>query len=339
MLNRLLRGLLLLGVLAAVSGWALQREVQRQLQLPLALEAPSTVSLAPGQSLRGLLAALRTRGQISRQQSLAVELQARYDGRASRVQAGEYQLSPGLTGEALIEQLVAGRVIQYSLQIIEGSTAAQMLAQVRAHPQLRQTLPAALDGPELMQAIGSPIGHPEGQFFPDTYHFPGGTTDVAFLARAHQALRRQLDQAWARRQPALPYADAEQALVMASIVEKETGLASERATIAGVFVRRLRLGMLLQTDPTVIYGLGERFDGDLRRRDLLADTPYNTYTRRGLPPTPICLPGAAALQAAVQPADGESLYFVSRGDGSHVFSATLEEHNAAVRRYQLGQGG
>ena len=177
--------------------------------------------------------------------------------------------------------------------------------------------------------------HPEGRFLPETYRFTNQTSDVEFMRRAYVAMEAAMARQWAARQPDLPLASADDALILASIIERETGVPAERPQIAGVFVRRLRLGMRLQTDPTVIYGMGDAFDGNIRRRDLRTDTPYNTYTRKGLPPTPIALPGEAALAAAVNPADGDSLFFVSRGDGSHVFSATVQEHNAAVRKYQL----
>ncbi len=237
----------------------------------------------------------------------------------------------------MLDRIVAGRVIQYPLTIVEGWTFRQLRQALAAHPQLTQTL-AGLSDAEIMARLGRPGAHPEGWFLPDTYHFPKGFTDEAFLRRALTAMEQRLTQVWERRAPDTPLNDPYQALVLASIIEKETGVAAERAEIAGVFARRLRLGMRLQTDPTVIYGLGEAFDGNLRRRDLEADTPYNTYTRPGLPPTPIALPGLAALEAAAQPAAGDALYFVADGQGGHVFSRTLEEHHRAVRRYQQRKG-
>ncbi|MFN2310134.1 MAG: endolytic transglycosylase MltG, partial [Gammaproteobacteria bacterium] len=300
---------------------------------PLALPAEGLVyELAPGRSLRALATDLEHRGVIDNARYL--EWLARRKGVAARVQAGEYRIPAGTRPEAFLNLLVAGKVVQYSLTIIEGWTFQQMLAAVRAHPVLVQTLhdqtPQAI-----MAALGHPDEHPEGRFLPDTYHFPHGMTDRAFLARAHSALRQTLAREWSQRAEGLPLKTPEEALILASIIERETGVPEERATIAGVFVRRLQLGMRLQTDPTVIYGLGEAFDGNLRRRDLRSDTPYNTYTRFGLPPTPIALAGAAAIHAALHPADGDALYFVSKRDGSHQFSATLEEHNRAVRTYQL----
>jgi UPF0755 protein len=212
--------------------------------------------------------------------------------------------------------------------------AQRYVADVRAEVNRSiETLREASDA-EIMARLGRPAEHPEGRFFPDTYHFPAGLTDEAFLHRALIAMDRRLNQAWGQRSPQLPLSDPYQALILASIVEKETGLAAERAAIAGVFTRRLQQGMLLQTDPTVIYGLGDAFDGNLSKQDLTTDTTYNTYTRKGLPPTPIALPGAAALAAAVNPASGDALYFVANGEGGHIFSRTLNEHNQAVRLYQ-----
>jgi UPF0755 protein len=265
-----------------------------------------------------------------------LEAYARLNGLATRLQAGEYALTPGLTPPALLERIVAGQVIQYPLTVVEGWTFRQLRQALAAHPKLVQTL-AGLSDAEIMTRLGRPGDHPEGRFLPDTYHFPAGFTDAAFLRRALTAMDQRLADLWKRRSPAAPLQEPYQALILASIIEKETGMAAERAEIAGVFARRLRQGMRLQTDPTVIYGLGEAFDGNLRRRDLETDTPYNTYTRAGLPPTPIALPGLAALEAAVNPADGDTLYFVADGEGGHVFSRTLEEHNRAVRRYQLKQ--
>jgi UPF0755 protein len=219
---------------------------------------------------------------------------------------------------------------------VEGWTFRQLLSALRRHEAVRDTLDGLSDE-AIMARLGYPGKHPEGRFLPETYQFPRGTSDLEFLRRAYDGMQRALAAAWQGRAEDLPLDSPHEALVLASIVEKETGLASERARIAGVFVRRLRRGMRLQTDPTVIYGLGEAFDGNLRRRDLAADTPYNTYTRAGLPPTPICLPGKAAIEAVMHPAHGTSLYFVARGDGSHQFSDTLEAHNRAVQKYQLNR--
>lgn len=313
-------------------GWAWQ-DYRNFLDEPLTLPPDGLVyAVAPGETVRGIAADLAAAGVLSA--PLYLRLHARQTGLAARIHAGEFRLEPGLTPRGLLELLVSGRTVQYSLTLLEGWTFAQVRQALASHPVLRQTV-AELDDAAIMAKLGRPEQHPEGRFFPDTYKFPRGTTDLDFLRRAHERMAQVLAAAWAERGEDLPLQTADQALVLASIVEKETGIPEERAAIAGVFVRRLRRGMLLQTDPTVIYGLGEAFDGNLRRRDLRSDTPYNTYTRKGLPPTPICMPGEAAIRAALHPADGDSLYFVSRGDGSHQFSATLAEHNAAVRRYQL----
>ena len=236
----------------------------------------------------------------------------------------------------LLSHMVAGNTKSFSVTFVEGMRFDDMLRILADTPHITSVL-TGLDHQEIMRRVGQPEQHPEGQFFPATYDFGHGSEDITILRRAYQRMRRELADAWRERDPELPYETPDEALVMASIIEKETGLASERAEIAGVFVRRLRRGMKLQTDPTVIYGLGAAFDGNLRRADLRRDTPYNTYTRHGLPPTPIALPGADAIHAALHPAPGNSLFFVARGDGSHQFSATLAEHNRAVRRYQLKQ--
>jgi UPF0755 protein len=256
----------------------------------------------------------------------------RLAGAATRIHAGEYVLEPGTTPIALLEKLVAGQVHLHQVTIIEGWRFADLQRVVRGHPAIEAT---ELDGAALMHELGKPDVHPEGQFLPDTYTFPRGTTDVQLLRWAHDSLVQILEDAWGRRAPNIQLSSPYDALIMASIIEKETALDSERRRIAGVFNERLKRGMRLQTDPTVIYGLGEEFDGNLRRVDLTTDTPYNTYTRFGLPPTPIALPSAASIEAAINPEESDALYFVATGlpDGSHYFSATLEEHNRAVQRY------
>jgi len=298
-------------------------------------DAPA-LEVAPGSSFAEVSEQLAERSLIDH--PLVLRVYARWQGLAHRIQAGEYALPARLTAAALLERMVEGRVVDYAITLIEGWRVEEMLAAVRAHPAIRQTLPADVTPDRLMAAIGRPGEAAEGRFLPETYHFPRGESDVDILRRANRKLESTLDAIWAQRSQPLPLADPGELLTLASIIEKETGQAAERRRIAGVFVRRLRGGMRLQTDPTVIYGLGEAFDGDLLRRHLRADTPYNTYTRHGLPPTPIALAGRAAIAAAADPAAGDSLYFVSRGDGTHVFSETLEAHNRAVRRYQLGEG-
>lgn len=310
-------------------------DANRELLKPLAITEHQTLELRPGSRLRDAVAILNERSIFTaRRQGLYLEFWARANGQAAAIKAGEYALDPGLSSLDLLAMLVGGRTLLHELRIVEGLRFDQALKLIAEHPVLIHTL---ADGrPETaMAAIGKSDLHPEGRFFPDTYRFPKGTTDVAILRQAFGAMSRVLEESWARRAADLPYAGPEDALTMASIVEKETGAPQERSRIAGVFVRRLKLGMRLQTDPTVIYGIGERFDGNLRKADLLADGPYNTYVRAGLPPTPICLPGRAAIEAALAPAAGNELFFVSRGDGSHQFSATVEEHDAAVRQYQL----
>lgn len=259
---------------------------------------------------------------------------ARSEELAQKIKAGKYSFQDEITPADLLNKIVAGQVEQFSFTVIEGWTFRQMLSALHQHEHIEKQL-AGLDDSEIMAALSLPDEHPEGQFMPDTYLFPDKTTDKEFLKRAWQSNHDYLNKQWETRDEDLPLKSPYEALILASIIEKETGVAHERPAIAGVFVRRLKKGMRLQTDPTVIYGMGEQFDGNIRRKDLKQDTPYNTYTRYGLPPTPIALPGKAAIDAALHPADGNSFYFVAKGDGSHQFSATLEEHNRAVRRYQL----
>lgn len=318
---------------AAVAGGLAVREYRAFIDRPMNVPAEGYVLDVPaGSSLARVASQLEAAGVID--QALLLRAYGRLSGQAARIKAGEYALAAGTTPRQLLEKLVAGEVVQYTLTLVEGWTFKQLMQAVRAHPALTQTL-TGLSGEEIMARLGSPGVHPEGQFYPDTYRFPRGTTDLDFLRRAHELMKRRLAAEWDQRSEGLPLKTPYEALILASIIERETGVPEERPRIAGVFVRRLKLGMRLQTDPTVIYGVGDAFDGNLRRRDLLTDTPYNTYTRAGLPPTPIAMPSAAAINAALNPAPGNELYFVSKGDGSHYFSATLEEHNAAVRRYQL----
>ncbi len=265
-----------------------------------------------------------------------MEALARLSGRGNRLKAGYYELKPGTSPHALIGQLVRGEQAQAAVTIVEGWTFRQMREAIAAQPKLRHETKGLSDR-ELMQRIGAEHEHPEGLFFPDTYLYVKGSTDVAIFRKAYALMRERLQTVWDGRDPTLPYKSPYEALIMASIIEKETGRGEDRGLGAAVFVNRLRIGMLLQTDPTVINGIGERFDGNIRKRDLITDTPYNTYTRRGLPPTPIALPGADSLAAAFNPAQSDALYFVARGDGTSHFSRTLEEHNRAVDRYQRGR--
>ncbi|RYY97151.1 MAG: endolytic transglycosylase MltG [Comamonadaceae bacterium] len=313
-----------------VGGWALW-----WLHQPLKLPA-ATVDLPvePGTTPRGI-------AQSVRQAGVEVEPQLlywwfRFSGQDRQIRAGSYELEQGVTPRSLLAVLVRGEEATRSVVIVEGWNIRQVRAALAKADMLRPDS-VGMNDAQLMQAVGLPGKHPEGRFFPDTYTYSKGSSDIAVLQRAMRAMNRKLDAAWAARASDLPLKTAEEALILASIVEKETGKPTDRPEIAGVFANRLRIGMLLQTDPTVIYGLGEAFDGNLRRRDLQADTPWNTYTRAGLPPTPIAMPGQAALLAAVQPARTSALYFVSRGDGSSEFSENLDAHNRAVNKYIRGR--
>jgi UPF0755 protein len=319
---------LLIAALAALNGYA-----DRWYRTPLAaVTEPVSFEVAPGQPLAAVAHALETRGVLDH--AWLWTAIARRDGKATRIRAGEYAITPGLSPQGLLDAMVEGRVVLHPVTLIEGWTFAMALTAIQSSPFITSTVPAAPNA-ALMAKLGSPGVPFEGQLFPDTYLVPRGTTDLELLKQAHARLKERLDAAWATHLPDLPLADDYQALILASIVEKETGAPEERPRIAAVFVNRLRHGMRLQTDPTVIYGLGAAYDGSIHRRDLTTDTPYNTYTRDGLPPTPIALPSAAALAAAVRPLETQDLYFVAtgRGDGRHVFSRTLEQHNAAVGQY------
>lgn len=330
---RLLGGLFVAGVLAAAAaaGWA-----WHWLGSPLPLSSsPVALSIEPGTTPRAVAEAWHTAG-VQAPPRLLYEW-FRWSGQARQIRAGSYEISAGTTPRQLLDRMVRGDEVMEVVRVIEGWTFRQMRAALAAAPHLRQVA-AAMSEDELMAALGEPGVPAEGRFFPDTYAYGRGVSDLTVLRRAHAAMQRHLQAAWAERAPELPLKSPDELLILASIVEKETGLEADRPLVAGVFVNRLRIGMLLQTDPTVIYGLGERFDGNLRRRDLETDTPFNTYTRAGLPPTPIALPGRQSLRAAVQPAPTRALYFVARGDGSSVFSENLADHNRAVNRYQRGGG-
>ncbi len=330
-----LRGLkaLLLGFALAVSvgvGW-LALEFYHAPQRLLTLEETVLYEVPVGASLRAVAQGLAARGIIDRPWYL--EALARRNALHQQIKAGEYELSPDLSYQDLLELMVSGKVLRYRLTIPEGFRFAQMVEAMAQHAQIVKTL-AAEDYAQIMTRLGKPGMHPEGWFYPDTYLFSRNTTDLELLTLAHARMEAVLEAVWAQRAADLPLNSAYEALILASLVERETGAAPERALIAGVFVARLRQGMRLQTDPSVIYGLAS-FDGRLRRSDLRTDTPYNTYTREGLPPTPIALPGRAALEASVNPAPTDALFFVARGDGTHQFSATYREHRAAVIEYQL----
>ena len=328
---RLFLWLLLAALLAAL---AAAGAVRWWLDHPLALATPAVeLSIEPGTPPREVAAAWVRAGVKTDADWLFAWF--RFSGDARRIRAGSYEIEPGATPRSLLARMVQGDEAFERVRLIEGWTFRQVRAALAAAPHLKQQA-AALPEAELMAAIGLPGVPAEGRFFPDTYLYSRGVSDLTVLKRAAAAQTRRLAEVWAARAPDLPLQTPEQALVLASIVEKETGRPADRGLVAGVFINRLRIGMPLQTDPTVIYGLGEAFDGNLRKRDLQTDTPYNTYTRRGLPPTPIAMPGLASLRAAVQPAATPALYFVARGDGSSVFSADLAAHNRAVNQYQRG---
>ena len=334
---RFLLGLgLLTLVLVAAAGILVWRDYQRFVQTPLSsLNTALELELPKGASFLRSLSLLREAG-IREGHDLYWRFLARDMGVQSRLKAGEYRLPAKLTPSAVLQQLAEGKVIQRKFTVIEGWNFRELRTALAGLDAVTHTLGDASEV-EIMQKLGREGISAEGRFLPETYLYTRNTTDIALLRRAMRAMDQQLAEAWLGRDPELPLQTEEEALILASIIEKETGQSGERAEIAGVFVRRLRIGMRLQTDPTVIYGVGERFDGNLTRAHLQTDTPWNTYTRAGLPPTPIAMPGRAALMAAVHPAQGKALYFVARGDGSHVFSDTLSEHNRAVRHYQLRQ--
>ncbi len=320
--------LLVAGLAAAgLAWWGL-----RWVDAPGPAKSALLVEIPPGSHLGAVAGRLEAAGAID--DARLFRWYGRLAGTAPRVRAGEYEIPAGATPRGIMEQLLSGDVVMHQVTIVEGWNFREMRAALAAHPALRSDA-AGLESGEIMARLGRPGEPAEGWFLPETYRFPRGTSDLDIMTMAYEAMEAALAAAWEERDPDVPLETPYEALILASIVEKETGLAAERARVAGVFTRRLKLGMRLQTDPTVIYGLGEDFDGNLRRRDLETDTPYNTYTRAGLPPTPIALPGRAALEAATRPEEGDALYFVAtgKGDGSHYFSATLEEHNQAVRRY------
>ncbi|MBK7470115.1 MAG: endolytic transglycosylase MltG [Betaproteobacteria bacterium] len=298
-----------------------------------ALAVPVALSIKPGTSARAVARELHEKGVIVAAEPLVWLM--RIGGKDGQIKAGSYEFEAAATPLAVLDMLTAGDGTQIALTIVEGWTFEQMRAALAGEAQLRQTV-AQLALPEALRRMGVAEAHPEGLFFPDTYHFAPGSPDTAVYRRAYRAMQERLLAGWQSRDPDLPYASPYEALIMASIVEKETGQGRDRAQIASVFVNRLRLGMRLQTDPTVIYGMGAGFDGNLKKRDLEADTPYNTYARAGLPPTPIALPGKASLEAALHPDRTRYLYFVARGDGSSHFSTNLDDHNRAVNKYQRG---
>jgi UPF0755 protein len=332
--GRARRGALVLAALlvAAVAGAAGYLWLQQEFQAPGPQAAASRIEVGPGASVRSVLARLEAEGSV--RSARAVEWYLRLRGLKPRVQTGTYEIPAHASAAQILELFEQGKVMLEQLTVVEGATFADFLAALEQHPQITHTLKGKTPA-EIMTALGHPGESPEGEFFPDTYRFAANTPDTAILALAYDSMQRLLAGAWQARRPDLPLQTPYQALILASMVEKEAALSSERARIAGVFANRLRKGMRLQSDPTVVYGLGVQYDGTIHTRDLLRDTPYNTYTREGLPPTPIALPGRESLMAAVQPEQTPALYFVATGlgDGAHHFSSTLEEHNSAVQTY------
>jgi UPF0755 protein len=329
--NRAWRVALVLCVLLLGAGAAVVWIGVRSLDEPMRLSAPVRFKVAPGASFGRVAAELAAQKVIAHPRAWVVF--ARLRGLASAVKAGEYEIQPGTTPRELLTKMVNGQVLLHSFTIVDGWRVQDMLVALRRNPDIISTL---IDkAPNLMEKLGHSGVDPEGQFLPETYRFIAGTTDVELLRQAHAALTRELDAAWMDRDPDLPLRDSHELLIMASIVEKESGLPQELGLIAGLYLHRFAIGMRLQADPTVIYGLGDRYEGDIRSVDLRTDGPYNTYTRVGLPPTPIALAGAAAIRATARPEKTDAIYFVAspKDDGSHVFSSTLEKHNAAVASY------
>jgi len=328
---------LLLGAAAAAVFWS----GVRSLDVPVKLTAPTRFKVAPGASFAHVATELATQGIVPHPRAWI--LYARLKRLAPAVKAGEYEIQPGTTPRELLTKMVNGQVLLHSLTIVDGWRVQDLLDAMRRNPDIVSTLPAdaawSVQSANIMSKLGVPGTDAEGQFLPETYRFIGGTTDIELLRQAHTALIRELDAAWADRDPELPLRNTYELLIMASIVQKESGLPQELAKIAGLYLHRVKLGMRLQADPTVIYGLGQQYDGDIHTVDLRNDGPYNTYTRAGLPPTPIAMAGAAVIRATARPEKTDAVYFVAstKGDGSHIFSATLEQHNAAVAAYVAHQ--
>lgn len=321
-------GLVLAGLTFGWAAWKVQSAVDQ----PLQLSEERMLEVPAGTTPNRMFYRMQSEGLLD--EALWLRLYWRFNMADTALHTGEYRLTPGMTMGELFGAWRRGDVVQYTLTLVEGWNFRQVRSALARHDTLEHTL-EGLSDTEVMEKLGHSGVFPEGRFFPDTYRFVRGMTDVELLQQAYQRLDEVLAKEWAERATGLPYRDPYQALIMASLVEKETGIPQERGQIAGVFIRRLRLGMMLQTDPTVIYGMGERYNGRITRADLREPTPYNTYTMTGLPPTPIAMVGREAIHAALNPADGSSLYFVARGDGSHVFSDDLDDHNSAVREFQL----
>ena len=328
LLIALVSGCLFLAIAVALVFW-MQREVLEQ---SLHVEAEQVLNVPAGSTPNGLLLQLEQQGAL--RGAFWLRLTWRLQGYVQPLHTGEYQLEPGMTVAQLLEKWRTGDILQHRVTLVEGWNFQQVRAALARQEKLEQTLGEA-SNTDIMRELGQANVHPEGRFFPDTYNFVRGQSDLDILRQANQRLQQVLAEEWAERADDLPYKNSDEALIMASIIEKETGVAHEREEISGVFNRRLKIGMLLQTDPTVIYGMGDNYTGKITRADLRRPTPYNTYVIAGLPPTPIAMVGREAIYAALHPKAGKSLYFVARGDGSHVFSNTLAEHNKAVREYQI----
>ncbi|MDN7141181.1 endolytic transglycosylase MltG [Pseudomonas sp. JQ170] len=321
-------GLILAGLMLGFSAW----KVHSALEQTLHVSQEQLLDVPTGTNPNRMFYRMEKDGLLD--DAFWLRLYWRFNMTGVPLHTGEYRMTPGMTVRDLFEVWRRGDVVQYSLTLVEGWNFRQVRSALAKHEKIKQTIDGLSDA-EVMDKLGHPGVFPEGRFFPDTYRFVRGMTDVEFLQQAYARLDEVLAKEWAARPADLPYRDPYQALIMASLVEKETGVPQERGEIAGVFVRRMRIGMLLQTDPTVIYGMGERYNGKITRADLREPTPYNTYTNAGLPPTPIAMVGREAIHAALNPTAGTSLYFVARGDGSHVFSDDLDAHNSAVREYQI----
>ncbi len=330
MIAKILVGILLLICIVAALLWG---GYNQALTTPVVLEQSQEIEIEKGDSFNRITNKLLEQGIVIK--PLWFKLIAYKNKVTNKLKAGEYELKPGLSMPEILAIFVAGKSRQYSITFLEGWSFKQVLQQINKTPHIKNTLETS-DYQSILTKLDLKYKHPEGLFFPDTYFFEKNTTDLSSLKKAYDKMQRVLTTEWDKKDNNLPLKDAYQALILASIVEKETGAAVERSQIAGVFTRRLNKGMLLQTDPTVIYGMGDSYKGNIRYRDLRQSTPYNTYVIKGLPPTPIAMPGRAAIHAALHPAKGKSLYFVARGDGTgtHVFSATLREHNNAVNKYQ-----
>ena len=324
--------MVLLAVVILVSTWFLydiQQFMSEAMNVP---DEGLVVKVDQGSNLTRIAYQLKKQNIISNPRYLT--LYARWTSQANKIHIGEYRLESGATPLAFLESIAKGDVIQYSFTIVEGWSFKQIMASLNGNEFIDHSL-NDLSDEQIMAKLGHTGEHPEGRFMPDTYHFPRGISDLVVLERAYQSMQAYLVKQWELRDVGIPVKSPYEVLILASIVEKETGLASERSAIAGVFSRRLIKRMRLQSDPTVIYGMGDRYKGNIRRRDLRSDNPYHTYRNFGLPPTPIAMPGRDAIDAVLHPKEGEALYFVSKGDGSHYFSATLREHNNAVIKYQL----